>query len=68
MDDSKVKSQDTSYVFYYIANSNPNGRRHAWNFLKSKLAQDCQEVSEAILSLMGYATSCPIILTLNASF
>ncbi|XP_028402409.1 glutamyl aminopeptidase-like, partial [Dendronephthya gigantea] len=33
-DESKIKSQDTSAVLSYIANSNPIGRHFAWNFLK----------------------------------
>ncbi|XP_066914391.1 glutamyl aminopeptidase-like isoform X2 [Clytia hemisphaerica] len=34
LDESKIRSQDTSYVFSYVANSNPIGRTVAWNFLK----------------------------------
>ena len=33
-DETKIKSQDTSAVISYIANSNPIGRHFAWNFLK----------------------------------
>ena len=33
-DTTKIKSQDTSSVISYVANSNPIGRHFAWNFLK----------------------------------
>ncbi|XP_065063865.1 glutamyl aminopeptidase-like [Rhopilema esculentum] len=35
LDDTKVKSQDTSYIFSYVSNNNPIGRYYAWYFLKS---------------------------------
>lgn len=34
LDETKIRSQDTSYVFSYVANYNPIGRNIAWNFLK----------------------------------
>lgn len=34
LDETKVKAQDTSYVFNYVANYNSIGRTVAWNFLK----------------------------------
>lgn len=33
-DETKVKSQDTSTVISYVANTNPIGRHFAWNNLK----------------------------------
>jgi hypothetical protein len=33
LDETKVRSQDASYVFSYVANYNPNGRFFAWNYM-----------------------------------
>lgn len=51
LNESIVKSQDASYVFSYVSNSNSNGRYMAWNFLKENWSQISQRFSKSFFTM-----------------